>query len=62
MILNDITQDKNKVLEDESNETVKFHRLESCMDEAVSTFKIVVEVEQRNRGPHKNDPGQKRKN
>ena len=31
-ILNDITQDKNKVLEDEINETVKFLRLERIME------------------------------
>ena len=27
VILNDITQDNNKVLEDKSNKNVKFHRL-----------------------------------
>ena len=53
MILNDITQDNNKVLEDESNKTVKFHRLEMSMWEDVSTLKSVAEVEQRNGGPQK---------
>ena len=46
MILNYITQDNNKVLGDESNETVKFHRLESITEEYVSTFQSVVEAEQ----------------
>ena len=46
VILSEITQDNNKVLGDESNETVKFRRLERSMKESVSTFHIVVEVEQ----------------
>ena len=41
-ILNYITQDKNKVLVDNSNETVKFHKLESIMEEDVPTFQSVV--------------------
>ena len=31
LILNEINQDKNKVLRDKSNETVNFHRLERSM-------------------------------
>ena len=46
VILNEINQDNNKVLGDESNETDKFHRLDSSMEEAVSTFQSVVEAEQ----------------
>ena len=46
VILNDINQENNKVLGDESNETEKFHRLERSMEESVSTFKSVVEAEQ----------------
>ena len=37
-ILNDATQDKNKLLGDENNKTVNFHRLDKIMEEAVSTF------------------------
>ena len=36
-ILNEITQDNNKVPEDNINETIKFHRLERIMEKAVST-------------------------
>ena len=53
MILNGSTQDNNKVLRYESNENVKFHRLERSMEEAVSTFESVVEAEQQNGGPQK---------
>ena len=52
VILNDITQYNNKVLVDKVKETVKFNRLERSMEEAMSEFQIVVEVEQRNGGPH----------
>ena len=31
VILNEITQDNNKVLVDKSNETVKFHKMERIM-------------------------------
>ena len=51
LIINDITQDRNKVQGDESNKHVKFHRLEKSMDEALDTFQSVVEAEQRNGGP-----------
>ena len=51
MILNDITQDNHKVLGDKKNKTIKFHRLDSSIEEAVSTFRILVEAEQRNGGP-----------
>ena len=53
VILNDITQDKNKVLRDKRNKTVKFHRLDRIMEEDVSTFQSVVEAKQRNSGPQK---------
>ena len=56
VILNDITQDNNKVLEDDSNKTVKFHRLERRMEEAVSIFQSVVEAEQKYGGPHQKRP------
>ena len=46
VILNDITQYKNKVLGDESNKTIKFHRLERSMEESVFTFQSVIEAEQ----------------
>ena len=35
VILNDITKDNIKVVGEESNETVKFHRMERSTDEAV---------------------------
>ena len=54
--LNDITQDTNKVLEDYSNKTVKFRRLDRIMEEAVSTFHSGVASEQPNGGPQKNGP------
>ena len=38
VILNDITQDNNKVLGDESKKTSKFHSLDRSMEESVSTF------------------------
>ena len=50
MILNDITQDNNKDLGYKSNETVKLHRLDRSMEEALSTFQSVVEAKQRNDG------------
>ena len=56
VILNDITQKKNKVLRDEINKTVKLNMLERSMEEAVSTFQSVVEAEQRNVGPQKKQP------
>ena len=62
VILNDITQDNNKVLRDESNKTVNFHRLERSMEEAVTTFQSVVESEQRNGGPQKKSLLVKEKN
>ena len=51
MIHNEITQDNKKVLVDKTKKTVKFHRLKRSMEEDVSTFKSVVEEEQRNGGP-----------
>ena len=48
VILNDITQDKNKVLGYNSNKTVRFYRLDRSIDEAVPIFQRVVEAEQRN--------------
>ena len=56
VILNDITQDNNKVLGDKRKKTVKFHRLERRMEEAVSTFQSVVEAEHRNGGPQQEQP------
>ena len=56
MILNDITQDNNKVLEEEINETAKFHRLENIMEESVSKFQIVVKVKQNNGGTQQKCP------
>ena len=53
VIINDITQDNNKVLGDESNKTVKFQRLKRSMEEAVSTFQSVVDEERLNRKPQK---------
>ena len=38
VVLNDITQENNKALEDDSNKTVKLHIIEKIMYEAVSTF------------------------
>ena len=54
MILYETTKDKNKVPEDDSNGTLNFHRLESSIDEGVSTFQSVVEADQGNGGPQKN--------
>ena len=51
MILNEITQDNNKVLADKINKNVKFHKLDRSMEESVSTFQSVVESEQQNGGP-----------
>ena len=59
VILNEITQDNNKVLEEENEKTVKFHRLDRSMEEAVYKFQSVVEAEQRNGGPQKKNPGRK---
>ena len=53
LILNYITQDNNKVLRDKRNKTVNFHRLERSMEEYVSTFQSVVDMEQQNGGPQK---------
>ena len=50
VILNEITEDNNYVLGDESNKTVKLHRLGRSMEESVSIFKSVVEAEQQNGG------------
>ena len=50
VILNEITQDNNKVLEDDNNKKFRFQRLEKSTDEAVYTFQSVVEEEQRNGG------------
>ena len=61
VILSDIAPEKIKVMEDKSNRAVKFHRLESSMEEAVSTFHSLVEAEQRNGGPQKISPWQKTK-
>ena len=62
VILNETTQDKNKVLKDKRNETVKFHRLDRGMEEAVTTFQSVVEADQRNGGPQKKRPLEENEN
>ena len=51
VILNDITQENNKIHGDKSKITDKFHVMERSMEEAVSTLQSVVEVEQQNGGP-----------
>ena len=51
MILNHITKDNNKVMDGKSNKTIKIDRLERSMEEAMSTFKIVVEADQQNGEP-----------
>ena len=56
VILNDTTQGNSKFMGDKSKETVKFHRLERSMEEAVSTFQSVVEAEQLNVGPQQKQP------
>ena len=40
-LLNDIDRDIKKILGDKINKTVKFHRLERSMDEAMSKFHIL---------------------
>ena len=50
-MINDINQEKNKVLGDEKNETFKLHTLERSMEESMYTFNSVVEEEQRHGGP-----------
>ena len=44
VILNDIPHNNNKFLEENINKNIKFHRLDSRMEEAVSKFQSVVEV------------------
>ena len=56
VIINDITQENNKLVEDKSNKTAKFHRLYRSMEEAVYTHQSVVEEEERNCGPQKKCP------
>ena len=46
VIINDITQENNKVLGDEIKKTINFHRMERNMEEAVSKFQSAVEAEQ----------------
>ena len=62
VILNDITQDNNKVLGYDRNKTVKLNRVYRSMEEDVSTFKSVVGAEQRNGGPHQKRPLSENKN
>ena len=62
VILNDITQDNNKVLGDKSSKNVKFHRMEGRTEELVSTFQSVVELEQQNGGPQKKQPPEENEN
>ena len=56
VILNTITQDNNKVLEDDNNETVKFYKMERSTEETVSTFQSVFKAEQWNSGTQKIRP------
>ena len=56
VILNDINQDNNKFLGYEIKKTFKVHRLKRSTEEFVSTFKSVVEAEQRNGGPWQKRP------
>ena len=56
VILDDITQDKNKVLGYGSKKNFKLCRLERSMKESVSTFQSVVEAEQQNGGPQQKQP------
>ena len=56
VMLNDITQNNNKVLKSERNKTVKLHKPERNMEESVSTLQSVVETEQRSVEPHKKLP------
>ena len=56
VILDEITQDNNNVLGDDSNDTFKLRRLESSMEEAVSTFHSLVELIQQNGGPQQKLP------
>ena len=59
LILNDITQDSNKVLEDKIKKTFKLHMLEKSFDKSVYKFQSVVDSEQQNGGPKKTPPGRK---
>ena len=56
VMLNDITKDKNKALEYKINETVKLHRAEKRIEEAVYTFQSVIKAKQHNYGPHLKTP------
>ena len=56
VILNNITQYRSKVTEDDRNKTVNFHRLEESMEESVSKFQSVFKSEQLNGGPQKKTP------
>ena len=50
VILNDISQDNNNFLQDESNKTVDFYRLYRSMYEAVSVLQSLVEAYHQNCG------------
>ena len=56
VILNEITQDRKKVMEYDRNKTFKFHRLEKSTEESVSTLQSVVETDQHIGVPHKKRP------
>ena len=62
VILNGTTQDTNRFLEDESNKTVMFHRLERIIEEFMSTFQSVLEVEKHNVGTQHKDPPEENEN
>ena len=55
VILNVNTQENNEFLGDKINETVKLHRMERSMEESVSKSQSLVDTEQRNCGPQKNN-------
>ena len=50
ILFNDITQDNNKVLEDENTEMVQFHALEERMRETLEVFQSVAKAEEREGG------------
>ena len=56
VIINGITQENNNVLVEKSNATVKFHKMDRSMEEAVSKFQSVVEAEKWNDGPQQKIP------
>ena len=62
VILNGITQDNNRVLEEEINETVMFHRMERSIEESVSNFQSMIEAEKHNVGLQQKRPPEENEN